>query len=247
MVVVVAGGTRGIGLELAAALEPSDGTVVLGYARDDRAAQEARARLEGLGRDVHAVRADLSRPTGARDLVAAAEGRRIDVLVHSSVSLGPSSMLAEGDDWDERWASALSVNAISLAWLVRAATPHMAPGSSVLFVTSRGSHRVFPGYASVGPAKALAEALVRYLAVELAPGGIRINALAPGAQDTASFREAFGERSGELLERAAASAPMGRPVAASDYVEVARFLTGPAAAMVSGVVMPVYGASDLIG
>ncbi|MCL3818600.1 SDR family oxidoreductase [Aeromicrobium wangtongii] len=246
MTMIVAGGSRGIGLELALALLPADRRVVIGFSADADAAHDAEKQLTSLGAAVRLVQTDLGTPQGAEALVDAAGDQPIDQVVHSCVTVGPPSLLQEDADWAQSWGHAMSVNAMSLVWLTRAALPRLHRGSTVLYVTSRGSSRVFPGYASVGPAKAFAESLVRHLAVELAPRGVRVNALAPAAQDTASFRAAFGPDSVGILQRAGAASPSGRAVQPEDYVGAARFLTTPAAAMVTGHVLPVYGGGDLV-
>jgi NAD(P)-dependent dehydrogenase (short-subunit alcohol dehydrogenase family) len=244
--VVVAGGTRGIGLELAAALpEPGEG-VVIGYASDDGAAQLACERLEALGLRPVAVKADMGTPAGSRALIDAAAqfGPTIRVLVHSSVRVvtGPLMELS-----DEDLAHTLAVNATSLLWLTRAARPYLERGSTVLFLTSRGGRTVVGGYGSVGPAKSYAEGLVRYLAVELAPFGIRVNALAPSTQDTQALREVFGDRTDEVIAAARAKNPSGRLVEPADYCATARYLVSPGAAMVTGQAIFVYGGADLLG
>ncbi len=123
----------------------------------------------------------------------------------------------------------------------------MARGGLVLFLTSRGGRVVIPGYASVGVGKALGEALVRYLAVDLAPRGVRVNALALGLLDTAAVRTFLGDRADAALEARAARSPAGRGLAHEDYLPLVSFLASPAAAMVTGQVLGVYGGADLLG
>ena len=246
MSVVVAGGTKGIGLELAAHLTEPGEHVVIGYGSDDRAAEAARARLEGAGRLVTAVRADMGTPDGARELVAAAAALEepVRVLVHSTVRVvsGPLMEIS-----DEDLAHTLAVNATSLLWLTRAARPLLERGSSVLYLTSRGVRTYVAGYGTVGPAKSYADGLIRYLAVELAPHGIRVNGLAPSTQDTEALRQVFGDRTDEVIAAARAKNPSGRLVEAADYCATARFLASEGAAMITGQTLFVYGGADLLG
>lgn len=246
MTVVVAGGTRGIGLELAAGLSEPDEQVVVGYASDGVAADRACERLSAEGRRPTAVQADMATADGARALVAAALATpgAIRVLVHSSVTVA-SGPLLELDE--QALARTLAVNATSLLWLVRAAGAALEQGSSVLYLTSRGGRHVVSGYGTVGPAKSYGEGLVRYLAVELASRGVRVNALAPGTQDTQALRDVFGDRTDEVLASARAKNPSGRLVEPADYVAMARFLVSPEAAMVTGQSVFVYGGADLLG
>lgn len=246
MSIVVAGGTKGIGLELAEALSEPGQNVVIGYGSDDRAAQAAQARLEERGRVVTTVKADMGSPDGARTLAAAAAalGEPIRVLVHSSVRVVPGSLM---DLSDEDLAHTLAVNATSLLWLTRAARPNLERGSTVLYLTSRGVRTYVAGYGTVGPAKSYADGLIRYLAVELAPHGIRVNGLAPSTQDTEALRAVFGDRTDAVIAAAREKNPSGRLVETADYCAAARFLTSDGAAMVTGQTLFVYGGADLLG
>lgn len=244
--IVVAGGTRGIGLELAKAMTRPGDVALLGYWRDHATAEEAARSLRAHGVDARIFGGDLGTPEGVQGLVTAAAeaGGAVDHVVHCAVQVVPGGLLSV-DRWE--WEHALAVNGSSLLWLVRAAAPHLVRGSTVLYVTSRGARYVVSGYASVGPAKSLAEALVRYLAVELAPQGVRVNALAPGTQDTAALRQVFGPRTDEVIAGARAKNPSGRLVEPADYTALARFLLTPAASMITGQVHYVQGGADLLG
>ena len=166
------------------------------------------------------------------------------MLVHSTVRVvsGPLMELSNED-----LAHTLGVNATSLLWLTRAARPHLERGSSVLYLTSRGVRTYVPGYGTVGPAKSYADGLIRYLAVELAPHGIRVNGLAPSTQDTDALRAVFGDRTDEVIAASLAKNPSGRLVQTEDYCATARFLVSPEAAMITGQTLFVYGGADLLG
>lgn len=246
MAVVVAGGTRGIGLELAEALTQPGEVVVIGYGSDTASAALACERLEAAGVVPVAVQADMGAPDGSRLLVEAIPdpAEPIRVVVHSSVRVVPGDLMTLSD---EDLAHTLAVNATSLLWLTRAARPRMVRGSSVIFLTSRGGRTVVSGYGTVGPAKSYAEGLVRYLAVELAPLGIRVNALAPSTQDTQALRNVFGDRTDEVIAASRAKNPSGRLVEPADYTSLAKYLVSSEAAMVTGQALFVYGGSDLLG
>ena len=246
MSVVVAGGTKGIGLELAQALSEPGENVVIGYSFDDAAAESARVRLEAAGRLVTVVRADGGTLAGAGELIsaAAALAEPIRVLVHSTVRVVTGPLM---DLSDEDLAHTLAVNATSLLWLTRAARPYLERGSAILYLTSRGVRSYVAGYGTVGPAKSYADGLIRYLAVELAPDGIRVNGLAPGTQDTDALRDVFGDRTDEVIAAAKAKNPSGRLVEPGDYCATARYLVSQEASMVTGQTMFVYGGADLLG
>jgi enoyl-[acyl-carrier protein] reductase III len=245
MAVVVSGGTRGIGLEIAAALATPGATVVVGYRRDAAVAEAARKRLVLAGARAIPVASDVGTAEGAAELLAAVPpGEPVEQLVHCAVDVAPGPA-AETDAG--RFDRAVAVNGLGLLHLVRAARPSLQRGSLVLFLSSRGGRVVLPGYAAVGVGKAMGEALVRYLAVELAPSGVRVNAVAPGMLDTAAVRSLYGERTSEVLAAKAQTVPAGRGLRHEDYLGLVRFLASPAAEMVTGQIVGVYGGADLLG
>ncbi len=246
MAVVVSGGTRGIGLEIAGCLAQPGETVVVGYLRDRPVAEAAVASLSASGARVLAVAADVGTPEGAASLVSAIpDGEPIRQLVHCAVEVVPGAAMSADIGV---FSHAVELNGMGLYYLVRAAGQSLERGSTVLFVSSRGARVVVPAdYAAVGIGKAAGEAIVRYLAVELAPRGIRVHTVSPGAFDTAAIRTLYGDRTPEILAQKAAAIPAGRALEHEDYLAVIRFLVSPAAAMVTGLVVPVYGGADLLG
>ena len=106
-----------------------------------------------------------------------------------------------------------------------------------------GSTRVLPGYTRVGTSKAAMEAIVRYLAVELAPAGIRVNAVSAGVVDTGAL-EHFPMRE-EMLRSAKEDTPAGRMVTVDDVAAAVRFLLSEDSAMVRGHTLVVDGGYSL--
>ena len=134
---------------------------------------------------------------------------RLDQLVHCAVRAIPRPALdCDADDF----TAAVNLNGTALLYLVQAADPLLVRDSTVFFLTSRGGRTVVPNYAAIGVAKALAESLVRYLASELAPRGVRINTIAPGVVETDALRALFGEQAAEIARHAAETNPSGRGV-----------------------------------
>ena len=118
----------------------------------------------------------------------------LDVLVHAAAT-GVIRPALETED--KHWDWTLSANARALLSLTRAAAPSMPSGSSIVGISSLGSERVLDNYTLVGASKAALEALVRYLAVELAPRGIRVNAVSAGVVETGAL-EHFPNRDAML-------------------------------------------------
>jgi enoyl-[acyl-carrier protein] reductase III len=232
--VLVTGGTRGIGLAIARRLVADGATrAVLGYMRNDAAAEQARAALDA---EVVLVRGEVSKPEVVAELAAHGPYR---VVVHNAATGVVRSAL---ETEDKHWDWTLNANARALLALTRTAAPAMAPGSSIVAISSLGSIRVLENYTLVGASKAALEALVRYLAVELAPRGIRVNAVSAGVVETGAL-EHFPNRE-EMLASGAAN-PAGRLVAPEDIAGVVSFLCSPDAEMIRGQVVVIDGGWSL--
>ena len=118
----------------------------------------------------------------------------------------------------------------------------MKPGASIVALSSLGSVRVLENYSLVGTSKAALEALVRYLAVELAPRGIRVNAVSAGVVETGAL-EHFPNR--EAMLASGARNPAGRIVTPEDVAGVVSFLCSPDAEMIRGQTVVIDGGWSL--
>ena len=243
--ILITGGTKGIGLAIAERLAAPGTAIYLNYRQDKAAAVRAVARLGALGAVAHAIRADVATPQGARALLAkvAKTTDRLDVIVHGAVTVLVGPLLAMDPT---ALADAITVNGTSLVFLVQAAQPLLRPGTSIVFLSSRGSRQVVPAYGSIGAGKALAEAFMRYLVPELAPLGVRINCVAPGTLDTEAIRTLFGDQTDAFLQSEKAGNPSGRNITHDDYTGLVAFLAGPDAAMIQGQVIFVNGGQYVI-
>lgn len=144
----------------------------------------------------------------------------------------------------EGFAMAMDVSCHSFIRMARLAEPLMADGGTLLTVTFYGSERVVEHYNLMGPVKAALESATRYLAAELGPRQIRVNAISPGPIST---RAASGiDRFDELLERAAAAAPERSLADISDVGALAAFLVSDAARRITGTIIPVDGGQHLL-
>lgn len=245
MGVLVTGGTKGIGLEIAKALAAPGATVLLNYLHDAAAAGAAAEAIRARGAEPVLVAADAGTPEGCAAIAARAReaAGRLDQVVHCAVDAYATAALAADP---ARFARAVTTNGTSVLFLVQACRPLMRRGSTVTFLTSRGGRVVIPNYAAIGAGKAAAEALVRYLATELAPEGIRINCVAPSVVETEAVRRLFGERAGEIVRHSGETNPSGRGVRPEDYCALIRFLASPEAAFITGQIVYVNGGANLM-
>jgi len=236
--VLVTGGSRGIGKAIALRFASLGARrVAIGYMRGDRAAEETAEELRGLGAEPVLLRGNVASSRIAEEV---AELGALDVLVHAAAT-GVIRPAVETDD--KHWDWTLSANARALLSLTRAAAPEMPAGSSIVGLSSLGSTRVLDDYTLVGVSKAALEALVRYLAVELAPQGIRVNAVSAGVVETGAL-EHFPNKE-KMLEMGARN-PVGRLVSPEDVAACVTFLCSPDAEMIRGQTLVVDGGWSLL-
>jgi enoyl-[acyl-carrier protein] reductase III len=237
--VLVTGGTRGIGKAIAlrfAALGAAK--IALGYLRNDSAAEEAADDLRKAGADPVLVRGNVA---SERVVAEFASHGPYDAVVHNAAT-GVIRPALETED--KHWDWTLGANARALLSLARACAPDMRPGSSFVGVSSLGSIRVLENYVLVGTSKAALESVVRYLAVELAPRGIRVNAVSAGVVETEAL-EYFPNRE-QMLKAAQARTPAGRMVEPEDVAAAVTYLCSGDAEMVRGQTLIVDGGFSLL-
>jgi enoyl-[acyl-carrier protein] reductase III len=236
--VLVTGGSRGIGKAIALKFaEQGAARVAIGYLRNDRAAEETAEELRAAGAEPLLLRGNVA---SERVAAEAAELGPFDVLVHNAAT-GVIRPALETED--KHWDWTLNANARALLTLTRACAPQMPDGSSIVGVSSLGSIRVMENYVLVGVSKAALEAVVRYLAVELAPR-IRVNAVSAGVVETGAL-EHFPNRE-EMISAGLERTPVGRLVEPADVADAVCFLCSPAAAMVCGHTLIVDGGFSLL-
>jgi len=237
--VLVTGGSRGIGRAIALRFaELGAARVAIGYLRNDRAAEAVAEELRTAGAEPLLVRGNVS---SERVVAEAAELGPFDAVVHNAAT-GVIRPALETED--KHWDWTLSANARALLALARGLAPGMREGSSFVGISSLGSTRVLENYVLVGVSKAALEAVVRYLAVELAPRGIRVNAVSAGVVETNAL-DHFPNRE-KMISESLERTPAGRLVEPSDVADAVCFLCSPAAEMVRGQTLVVDGGFSLL-
>lgn len=244
MTVLVTGGSSGIGRAVAERWAALGHDVVINYHANEEAAREAATAVTAAGGRAHLVKADVGTPDGVDAVVrgVTAVTESLDLYVHCAALAVTGGALTIDP---ARLAHAVAVNGTALISLTQGLLPSLGPGSSIVYVSSRGSRVYVPSYVALGPTKALGEALIRYLAVELAPRGVRANTVSAGALDTPAFRTMFGAQAEQRLEAAAHANPSGRGLELSDVVSAIEWVTSPSAAMVQGQTVMVDGGISL--
>jgi enoyl-[acyl-carrier protein] reductase III len=237
--VLVTGGSRGIGKAIALRFA-RDGAarVAIGYLRNDRAADEAAEELRAAGTEPVLVRGNVS---SERVLGQVRELGPLDAVVHNAAT-GVIRPALETED--KHWDWTMNANARALLALARAAAPLMPNGSSIVAISSLGSMRVLENYVLVGTSKAALESIVRYLAVELAPRGIRANTVSAGLVETGALAH-FPNRE-EMLKMGLERTPAGRMVEPDDVAGAVAFLCSPDAEMIRGHTLIVDGGFSLL-
>ncbi len=241
---LVTGGARGIGRATSIALAREGADVAIGYVRNEEAAQETARLVEAEGRRAVLVRGHLGDSERAGDVVdeTVAGLGGLDLVVSNAASgvIRPA-LEVTAKHWD--WT--LDINARAFLLLAQRATPHLEArgGGSLVAISSLGSVRTLPNYVLVGTSKAALEALVRYLGVELASRGIRVNGVSGGVVETDAL-DHFPNRE-DMLLNARQHTPAGRLLQPEDLARAVVFLSSADAAMIVGQILVVDGGYGL--
>ena len=171
---------------------------------------------------------------------------KLDAVVHSIAYAPPDAFENRFIETSRAtFATALDISAYSMIAMARAAEPVMNDGGALVSLTYMASERVFPGYNVMAVAKAALETSVRYLAYELGPRGIRVNAISAGPVRTLAAKgiKDFDSMT-SIIE---ARAPLGQNIEAADVGSAALYLTSPLSQMVTGTVLYVDSGYHAMG
>jgi enoyl-[acyl-carrier protein] reductase III len=243
-VALVTGASRGIGRAIASKLAGAGCDLVVTYYNSHEEAEALCAAIRAAGRRALAVQANVGDPASVAETFTALRQQfgRVDILVSNAASgvLKPTLQLSL-----KHWRWCLETNALALNLLAQQAVPLMPEGGRIIGISSLGASRAIPHYAFVGASKAALESLVRSLAQELGPRGIRVNAVSAGVVDTDALKY-FPNRE-ELLADFARRTPAGPVLRPEDVAGAVYLLCLPEAAMITGHTLVVDGGFCISG
>jgi enoyl-[acyl-carrier protein] reductase I len=212
---------------------------------NDKARPFVEPLTQSLGMDLQTC--NIETPEELEKLVAyvAAKLGRLDFVIHS-IAWAPLADLHGRviDSSSAGFARAMEVSCHSFATLAKLCAPHMTQGGSMVTMSYLGADEAVPHYGLMGPVKAALESLVRYMALELGPQGVRVYAVSPGPILTraASGIEAFDT----LMQNNIAKSPLGRLVTLEEIANLSTFLCTDAASGMTGQTIYVDAGSHAV-
>ncbi len=244
--VVVTGASSGIGRATALRFGAAGASVLL-VGRDLATLDAVRAEVEQAGGMAAAFAMDVTVEDGPRDIVAAA----LDHFGGLTTLVNAAGIIASGtieSTTDDQWDVMMAINARAPFRLMRAATPALiASRGSIVNVSSVTGLRAFPGVLSYCVSKSAVDQLTRCAALELAPKGVRVNAVNPGVVISNLHRRGGmdADKYAAFLEHSRSTHPLGRPGEATEIADLIYFLASPAAGWITGETISIDGGRHL--
>jgi len=239
---LVTGSGRGIGRAIALKLASQGADIIVDFFRHRESAEQTAKDIQALGVKAEVVRAnvgDAAKIDELFDMIGSKFGH-LDILINNAAS-GVGRPLAEIDVKAWEWTMDINVRACLLC-AQRAAKLMEGRDGKIVSISSLGSRFVLPNYTVVGVSKAALEALTRYLAIELAPLGICVNAIAASAVETEALKFYFKEG---LAKDSRQATPAGRMVSPEDVAKVVAFLCSEDAFMIRGQTIIIDGGTSV--
>jgi NAD(P)-dependent dehydrogenase (short-subunit alcohol dehydrogenase family) len=244
--VVVTGATSGIGRATAEAFGRERASVVL-VGRNDAALTDVAASIRTSGGHAAACAVDLTEASAAETVVNAA----LTAFGHLDVLVNAAGVIAAGtleQTTDAMWEQMIAINLTAPFKLMRAAMPHLRERKgAVVNVSSVNGLRSFAGVLAYNVSKAGVDHLTRCAAIEMAPLGVRVNAVNPGVTVTNLHRRSGMDeaRYAAFLERSKETHPLGRPGTPQEVADLIVFLASDRAGWMTGETIPIDGGRHL--
>jgi enoyl-[acyl-carrier protein] reductase III len=243
-VALVTGAARGIGRAIARKLGAEGADLAVNYYNSHEEAEALCSELRALGRRAHAIQGSVGVPDSVDEMFTALREQfdRVDIVVSNAASGVLKPVMEMGL---KHWRWCMETNALALGLLAQRAVPMMRDGGRIIAMSSLGAQRAMPGYGFIGASKAALEALVRALAQELGPRGVRVNTVSAGVVDTDAL--AYFPNRDELLANFAQRTPAGPVLRPEDVANAVYLLCLPEAAMINGHTLVVDGGFCISG
>lgn len=241
--VLITGGTRGVGLAIALRLARAGARVFANYVRDQQAADALMGIAQAEALQVTCVRADISEDAGVKLLLGVldAASARVDAFIHcaaTGVHRPVEKLTLRHFDWT------FALNVRSFFNLTVQLVPRLNSGAAVIPISSQGAVHAVHQYTLVGSSKGALESMMRHFAAELAPRGIRVNAISPGTVFTDAWKVLPDSEA--RLKEASARTPLQRLVTLDEVADVALFLCSPLSRGIIGQTLVVDGGARIV-
>lgn len=239
---LVTGASRGIGAATAIALARAGvSRMVIHYGAYREGAEQTLALVEGAGADTEVIGGDLGTPEGIQTFIADLKrtAPEVDILINNAGSLVKRAKLAEYTE--ELFDRVMNLNVKSVYFITQALAPYMiGKGNGVIVNVSSISARNGggPGSTIYSAAKAAVSAITKGLAKELAPQGVRVNAVSPGTVDN-HFHEVFSNK--QILDNVVAQTPAGTLGTNEEVADTIVFLCSDASRYIHGQTIEING------
>lgn len=241
---LITGGSRGIGKAIALELAQNGVDCVINYLRNEEAAKEVQKELQTLGVKAHLIQGNVGDPDEIKKLIQETAdffNNEIDIFVHNA-ALGAFKPVL--DLKPNQWDMSFNINVKALYLAAKQLLPFMeGRNSKILSISSLGSISYIPDYGAIGISKAAMENLIRYLAVELAPKKIRVNAVSGGPIDTDALK--MFPKYNQMVEDCLRRTPAGRLGTPQDIAKVIAFLCSEESRWIIGQTLIADGGMSL--
>jgi NAD(P)-dependent dehydrogenase (short-subunit alcohol dehydrogenase family) len=241
-IALITGASSGIGRATALMMGQSGARVALA-GRDSAQLETARREISDAGGEAFAFAADITREADCRQLIGSVVARfgGLDILVNAAGTIANGTI---ENTTPEGWQAMIEINLNAVFRLMQLAIPHLEETrGNIVNVSSVTGIRAFPGVLAYCVSKAGVDQLIRCAALELAPKGIRVNAVNPGVIITNLHRRGGmdNQRYGAFLEHSKTTHPLGRVGTPEDVANLIVFLASEKAGWITGATHPVDG------